>query len=217
MFPVPKREAWPGWRFCFYLAVKPPRGGLTAIFTVHGWAFLESRPRWQLWLIKLASKITCLFYDKIICVSQNDYKEAIKNKIAPVRKMAVIHNGINPKDYNFQERTESAFVVGTIGESIKTKGHKYLKEAEKYFPDIKFNIISNMPNAAKYLKNFDIFVLPSLKEGLPYVILEAGLAGLPVIASNIGGIPEIIENGKRRPACSSRQFKRTRHRYKKTY
>ena len=38
--------------------------------------------------------------------------------------------------------------------------------------------------------------MPSLKEGLPYVILEAGLAGLPVIASNIGGIPEIIENGK---------------------
>ena len=46
------------------------------------------------------------------------------------------------------------------------------------------------------MKAFDIFVLPSLKEGLPYVILEAGLARLPVIASSVGGIPEIIENGK---------------------
>ena len=128
------------------------------------------------------------FYDKIICVSQNDYNEALKNKIAPVRKMAVIHNGINPNDYNFQERTEKEFTVGTIGESTKNKGHKYLKEAEKYFPDIKFNIISGVPNASRYLKNFDIFVLPSLKEGLPYVILEAGLAGLTVIASNVGGI-----------------------------
>ena len=53
-----------------------------------------------------------------------------------------------------------------------------------------------MSPAAPYLKAFDIFVLPSLKEGLPYTLLEAGLAGLPVIASNVGGIPEIIENNK---------------------
>ena len=179
-----------------YLAVKPPKGGLTAIFTIHGWAFLESRPKWQIFLIKLASKITCLFYDKIICVSRNDYNEAIKNKIAPALKLTVVHNGIEPADYNFQERTEKEFTVGTIGEATKNKGHKYLIEASKNFPDIKLNIISNISNASKYLKNFDIFVLPSLKEGLPYVILEAGLAGLPIIASNVGGIPEIIKNGK---------------------
>ena len=136
------------------------------------------------------------FYDKIICVSRNDYNEALKNKIASARKMVVIHLGINPTNYDFQERTENKFVVGTIGEATKNKGHKYLLEAEKYFPALKFNIISNIPNAARYLKNFDIFVLPSLKEGLPYVILEAGLAGLPVVASNVGGVPEIIENGK---------------------
>lgn len=166
------------------------------IFTVHGWAFLEFRPKWQIWLIKLASKITCFFYDKIICVSRNDYNEALKNKIAPARKTTMIYNGIKPEDYEFEERTEKEFTVGTIGESTKNKGHKYLIEAEKYFPALKFNIISNIPDAAKYLKNFDIFVLPSLKEGLPYVILEAGLAGLPVVASNVGGISEIIENGK---------------------
>ena len=37
-------------------------------------------------------------------------------------------------------------------------------------------------------------MLTSVKEGLPYTILEAGMAGLPVLASSIGGIPEIIEN-----------------------
>lgn len=167
-----------------------------AIFTVHGWALLESRPKWQIWLIKLASKITCLFYDKIICVSRNDYNSAIKNKIAPARKMTVIHNGIKPEDYNFEERTEKEFVIGTIGEATKNKGHKYLIESCKNIPNIKLNIISNVPNASKYLKNFDIFVLSSIKEGLPYAILEAGLAGSPIIASNVGGIPEIIENEK---------------------
>ncbi|HBB56875.1 TPA: hypothetical protein DEW47_02270 [Patescibacteria group bacterium] len=167
-----------------------------AIFTVHGWAFLESRPGWQIHLIKMVSKITCLFYDKIICVSHNDYNEALKNKIAPAAKFVVIHNGISPDDYNFLERTEEEFTIGTIGESTKNKGHKYLREAQKNLPSIKFNIISNMSDASRYLKNFDIFALPSIKEGLPYVILEAGLASLPVIASNVGGIPEIIEDGK---------------------
>lgn len=49
--------------------------------------------------------------------------------------------------------------------------------------------------ATDVLPAFDIFVLPSFKEGLPYVILEAGQAGLPVIASTTGGVSEIIEDG----------------------
>ena len=65
----------------------PPPSLPFAIFTVHGWAFLENRSRWQVWLIKLASKITCLFYGKIICVSRNDYTSAVKNKIAPAKNL----------------------------------------------------------------------------------------------------------------------------------
>ena len=51
-----------------------------------------------------------------------------------------------------------------------------------------------VPDARRYLKAFDIFVLPSLKEGFPYVLLEASAAEVAIIATLVGGIPELITN-----------------------
>lgn len=45
-------------------------------------------------------------------------------------------------------------------------------------------------------KAADIFVLPSLSEGFPRVILEAWAHGLPVVSTNVGGIPSVVRNGK---------------------
>ena len=53
-----------------------------------------------------------------------------------------------------------------------------------------------LENASEYLKALDIMVLPSLKEGLPYVLLEAQKAGIPTISTDVGGIPDIIEHMK---------------------
>ncbi len=53
-------------------------------------------------------------------------------------------------------------------------------------------LLGHMTDAARYLKAFDLFVLPSKSESYGYAAHEAGLAGLPVIASNVGGLPEII-------------------------
>lgn len=49
-------------------------------------------------------------------------------------------------------------------------------------------------DAPRYLKAFEAFCLPSRTEALPLSVLEAGLAKIPVIASEVGGIPEIIED-----------------------
>ena len=109
--------------------------------------------------------------------------------------------------------------VGTIAELTKNKGLEYAIKAlsnigilyfiigegqererlEKLIEENKSTnifLLGSVENAKKYLKAFDIFLLPSLKEGLPYVLLEAGLAGVPVVTTNVGGIPNLIENNK---------------------
>lgn len=49
-----------------------------------------------------------------------------------------------------------------------------------------------IPDAHCLLQGFDIFVLPSLKEGLPYTLMEAMDAGVPVVATAVGGVPDLI-------------------------
>jgi len=197
------------------------------IFTAHGWAINEDRPKWQIEIIKLSSKLTSIFYNKIICVSEYDKKTAIKHKLTPENKLTVIHNGINVDNIKFLEKEEaqrklinktSPLIIGTIAEWTKNKGLIYLLKAVKKIKNKKFDLIligsgenpdkdkmnkltrkyknihliEYIPDAVKYLKAFDIFILPSLKEGLPYTIIEAMIAKVPIIASNIGGIPEMI-------------------------
>lgn len=58
-----------------------------------------------------------------------------------------------------------------------------------------FFLVGTISEAYKLFWAFDIFILPSVKEGMPYVILEAMSAGLPMVATRVGALPEMIENG----------------------
>ena len=53
-------------------------------------------------------------------------------------------------------------------------------------------LLGDILEASKYLKAFDIFIMASRYEGMPYALLEAMVANLPIIASNVGGIPELL-------------------------
>jgi len=54
-------------------------------------------------------------------------------------------------------------------------------------------------SASDLLKAFDVFVLPSFSEAFGYVLIESGMAGVPVIASNVGGIPESVITDEKDP------------------
>ncbi len=114
-------------------------------------------------------------------------------------------------------------LIGTVGRLSKEKGHKYFIEAAaqtlKTFPNTKFMIVGDGPERNNlislskelniydkiiftgrrndinfFFSAFDIFVLPSLREVLPNVILEAFMYKKPVVATNVGGVQELIMN-----------------------
>jgi glycosyltransferase involved in cell wall biosynthesis len=57
-------------------------------------------------------------------------------------------------------------------------------------------LLGHVADAAQYIKAFDTFLLPSKSEALGYVLLEAGLQETPVVATTVGGIPEIVDDMK---------------------
>lgn len=58
----------------------------------------------------------------------------------------------------------------------------------------KIILLGSIENASRYLLAFDLFVLPSRKEGLSYTLLEAAATGIPIVATKVGGTPEIIKD-----------------------
>lgn len=77
-----------------------------------------------------------------------------------------------------------------MGEGDERK--KLEEKIKKYHLENQVFLLGYVPDARNYLKALDIFILTSISEALAYVIIEAGFAELPVISSNVGGIPEII-------------------------
>lgn len=91
-------------------------------------------------------------------------------------------------------RQNPKFQIYIIGEGKERKNLEKL--IKKYKLENKIFLLGAISKAQKYLKAFDMFVLPSLKEGFPYALIEAMYAGLPIVATKVGGIPEMIENNK---------------------
>jgi len=117
-----------------------------------------------------------------------------------------------------------SLVFGTIGRLVPTKGLCYLiaafSKVKRQMPSVHLVLVGDGPckaelqmqaadalcgdsvhflghraNVEQLLKGMDVFILASVAEGMPRVLLEAMAAGVPCVATQVGGIPEVI-NGE---------------------
>ncbi len=91
------------------------------------------------------------------------------------------------------KNSRRAFSVVIAGEGSERDALQRMAEEKDLEETIIFTGFQE--DVEPWLKASDIFVLPSLTEGTPMALLEAMSLGLPVIASAVGGVPDIIENG----------------------
>lgn len=90
------------------------------------------------------------------------------------------------------KKTDCKLII--IGEGPERKSlEKLIKNLDLFN---KIMLLGYQENIPKILKTSQMFILPSIKEAFGLVLLEAMAAQLPIIASNVGGIPEIIQNHK---------------------
>ncbi len=90
------------------------------------------------------------------------------------------------------KKVEKDFIYLIIGEGEERNNIAHLIR-DNDLRDKVF-LLGRIENAYKYIKAADVFVLPSRTEAFPYVLLESGLAGACILASNVGGIGEVIKD-----------------------
>ncbi len=192
------------------------------IFTAHGWPFWEKRSAPVRALIWLISWCTALLSHTVIVISNYDLAVARKMPFVS-KKIVRIYNGIDlHTQFGSGDKIRAAFptgahITGTVGELTTNKNQIALIEAAKDNTDMYVAIVGEGELRARLeekikehkleervklfgfipavdaMKGFDTFVLPSIKEGLPYVLLEAKAAGVPIVANRVGGVGEVLD------------------------
>tara|TARA_Y100001968_G_scaffold313758_1_gene338300 strand:- start:5318 stop:6430 length:1113 start_codon:yes stop_codon:yes gene_type:complete len=195
------------------------------IFTAHGWSFTPGVPRTSRSLYRLLETIFSRVPEKIITVCQTDLDLAIKLGVASKNKLICIHNGMpdipdyKPKLYSGKEirhlimtarfesqkdhatLLKSLILIRNFNWKLTLLGKGYLEKSiyetlERSGLIDRVRFVGWTDNVNQYLQQADIYLLISKWEGFPRSILEALKHGMPVIASDVGGISESVINGE---------------------
>lgn len=179
------------------------------VYTVHGFDSVRVAYRPLL----PVEKIMQYFCSAIVGVSNYDIHNMLAEGIR--KNVRCIYNGIPvgtanidcSLDDNIRKYTKKVLCIARLA---KPKRWDIFMATAKLLPDVAFlwvgnqepvvehpdNVffLGNIVNASKYNSLVDLFILPSDFEGLPMVIIEAMSYGKPIVASNVGGISEIVRD-----------------------
>ncbi len=192
--------------------------GIPFSFTLHGPDIFFEPTHWR-----LDEKITRAAF--VACISDFCRSQAMAfSPPEHWPKLHIIHCGVDPQRYTPTPRAQGAKLL-FVGRLAAVKGLPVLFDALSMLktPDYSLAIIGDGPDramldrmarekglegavnfmgyrsqseVAEMLKDTDILVLPSFAEGVPVVLMEAMAAEVPVVATRIAGIPELVEDRK---------------------
>jgi len=205
------------------------------IYTRHGMAVTEAELKQRNFFKKMRDFLVDKTITKYIALTKYDKKVMNQILNIDSKKIDIIWNGIDPsftEELTTAKYTNPT--IGIVGRLTRQKGISYLIRAVpkivKKFSDLEVLIAGDgedesiLKNLSKehgvsdrvkflgYVKNvsevincMDVFVLSSIWEGFPYVLLEAMILKKPIVATDIFGIQEIIDNNKNgilvKPRC----------------
>lgn len=197
--------------------------GLPVLFTAHGWSFGEGRPWPQRWLYQLIEWAASPFGSRIVTVSSADLELAASASVAPRERMVTVRNampdvagdllaepGASPPGLvmvaRFAPQKDHASVLRALAtvrdrEWTMTFVGEGPGEAatQRMARDLgledRIEFLGFRSDVPQLLARHQVFVLASAFEGLPRSILEAMRAGLPVIATDVGGVREALGDG----------------------
>jgi glycosyltransferase involved in cell wall biosynthesis len=146
--------------------------------------------------------------------------EALRETLAAEGVAATtVYNGVDRRRFHPIDRTEACSKLGLdpkrcrilyVGNLLPVKGPKVLEDAIDKLQDVDVIFIGAGDETITvgrrvgarpheeiptWMNACDVLCLPSLSEGLPNVALEATACGLPVVASRVGGVPEVVHDG----------------------
>lgn len=193
------------------------------IYTPHGWRFSDGNPwLWRLIGPLVEASLACATA-KVICVSLAEMDAATNRRVLRPDKAAVIHNGItdSPLRAGMAERSGSMRIV-VVARMAPPKDHETVLRALAgvAFPyDLlligdgprrpalealarrlgvadRVRFLGARLDVARLLQDAEVLVLSSFSEGFPLTVLEGMRAGLPVVATAVGGVPEAVSDGE---------------------
>jgi glycosyltransferase involved in cell wall biosynthesis len=197
--------------------------GIPALFTAHGWSFADGVPAGRRALYRGLETLASPLSKRVIVVSDADRRVAIESRVVAQRRLRLVYNGMPDVPRQLQARPELAPIrLATVARLCEQKDYPTLFRALRTLRDLdwQLDVIGNGPlhdatlalaeelglgdrirflgmreDVAELLARAQLYLLISNWEGFPRGILEAMRAGLPVVASDVGGVRESVTDG----------------------